>query len=127
MQVVWINLALVDWLNNNYWWPVVLFLVSLIIIVKIMLLQPKKKVDVDSSEYKDEVINNLGGIENIISASLDGSRVKFQIKEIELANLEAFKAMGATGVFISGKNVKMVLPFNAKELVANINSVINGG
>ncbi len=127
MQVIWINLALVDWLNNNYWWPVVLFLVSLIIIVKIMLLQPRKKADIDSREYKDEVINNLGGIDNIILASLDGSRVKFQIKEIELANLEAFKTMGATGIFISGKNVKMVLPFNAKELVDSINSVINGG
>lgn len=127
MQVVWINLALVDWLNNNYWWPVILFLVSLMIIVKIMLMQPKKKVDIDSSEYKDEVINNLGGIDNVINASLDGSRVKFQIKEIELANLEAFKTMGATGVFISGKNVKMVLPFNAKNLVDSINSVINGG
>jgi phosphotransferase system IIB component len=127
VQVIWINLALVDWLNNNYWWPVVLFLVSLIIIVKIMLLQPRKKADIDSREYKDEVINNLGGIDNIILASLDGSRVKFQIKEIELANLEAFKTMGATGIFISGKNVKMVLPFNAKELVDSINSVINGG
>jgi len=127
MQNFWISLALIDWLNNNYWWPVILFLFALIIIIKIMLIQPQKKSSVDGSDYTEEIILNLGGIDNIDSAGLDGNRVKFSLKEIELANLEVFKTMGATGVFISGKNVKMVLPFSAKPIVDKINSDINGG
>jgi phosphotransferase system IIB component len=127
MQNFWISLALIDWLNNNYWWPVILFLASLIIIIKIMLIQPQKKSSVDGSRHTDEIIVNLGGIDNIESVGLDGNRIKFSLKEIESANLQAFKDLGATGVFISGKNVKMVLPFSTKPIVDKINSDINGG
>ena len=121
------SLTIIDWLNNNYWWPVLLFVVSMVIIVRIIMMRPKQKKAVDVNQYYDEVVQYLGGIANITSAALDGSRVKFQIQEIEQANLDGFKALGATGVFISGRNVKMVLPFDAKDLVDKINIEINGG
>ena len=127
MPVLFNASGVVEWLNNNYWWPIALFLAAAFVIVKILLMRPRKKADVNSLQYAEEIVNNLGGLDNIILASIDGSRVKFQVREIESANLDAFKAIGATGVFISGKNVKMVLPFDAKDLVDKINSDINGG
>ena len=127
MQVLWITLALVDWLNANYWWPVILFLIGLFVILRILLIHPRVKEEVEEKDYFEEVVKNLGGILNIVTASLDGSRVKFQIIDIEVTNLDAFKEMGATGVFISGNNVKMVLPFNARTLVDKINSYKSGG
>jgi len=127
VQVLWITLALVDWLNANYWWPVILFLIGLFVILRILLIHPRVKEEVEEKDYFEEVVKNLGGILNIVTASLDGSRVKFQIIDIEVTNLDAFKEMGATGVFISGNNVKMVLPFNARTLVDKINSYKSGG
>lgn len=122
-----LNLALVDWLNNNYWWPVILFFGALIVIVRIMLIQPQKKKLDNGMDNFDQVVEKLGSIDNIVSCSIEGSRVKFQLKEIELADLQAFKEMGATGVFISGRNVKMVLPFSANSLIDEINKRISGG
>ena len=127
VQVFWINLALVDWLNANYWWPVILFVIGLFVILRILLIKPKGKEEVEEKDHFEEVVKNLGGLLNIVTASRDGSRVKFQIKDIDITNLDAFKEMGATGVFISGNNVKMVLPFNAQTLVDKINSYKSGG
>ena len=127
MHNLFVNLTALDWLNQNYWWPVILFVFSVAVIIKVLLNKAPKKSKVDTSKYLEEVVKNLGGIDNINQANLDGTRVKFQLKEIEVANLEACKDMGATGVFISGKNVKMVLPFDAKDLVDKINLEIYGG
>jgi phosphotransferase system IIB component len=121
------KLAVIDWLNENFWWPVILFVVAVIIIVRIALLKPQKKGKVDGTYLIDEILRNLGGIENLTDINLDGSRLKFSLKEIELANLQAFKEIGATGVFISGKNVKMVLPYNMENIVVKIKSDLNGG
>lgn len=121
------KLAIVNWLNENFWWPVILFIVAVIIIVRIALLKPQKKGEVDGTYLIDEILRNLGGIENLTDINLDGSRLKFSLKEIELTNLQAFKEIGATGVFISGKNVKMVLPYNMENIVVKIKSDLNGG
>jgi len=96
-------------------------------LVKCELIKPKGKEEVEGIDHFEKVVENLGGIVNIVTASLDGSRVKFQIKDIEVTKLDAFKEIGATGVFISGNNVKMVLPFNAQTLVDKINSDKSGG
>lgn len=122
-----VSLTIVDWLNENYWWPVILFLVAIFVIVKIMLMQPKTKNSEDGLNYTLDIINYLGGLDNIVKASLDGSRVKFQVREIEVVNLEGFKEIGATGIFISGTNVKMVLPFKSQGIVDKINLDISGG
>jgi len=127
VQVFGINLALVDWLNANFWWPVILFVIGIFVIVRIVTIKPKGKEEVEGIDHFEKVVENLGGIVNIVTASLDGSRVKFQIKDIEVTKLDAFKEIGATGVFISGNNVKMVLPFNAQTLVDKINSDKSGG
>ena len=122
-----VSLTIIDWLNENYWWPVILFLVAIIVVVKIMLMQPKTKNGKDGIVYADDIIKFLGGLDNVIKASVDGSRVKFQVREIEVVNLEGFKEIGATGIFISGTNVKMVLPFDAQQVVNKINIDISGG
>ena len=127
MQYICVSLTIINWLNKNYWWPIVLILVALLVVVKVFILKPKDKKEIDFNEQSEDIINYLGGIKNIKQVTLDGNRVKFKVHNIEITNLEAFKSIGATGVFISGDNVKMVLPFDSKNLVDKINSNINGG
>jgi len=127
VQYICVSLTIINWLNKNYWWPIVLILVALLVVVKVFILKPKDKKEIDFNEQSEDIINYLGGINNIKQVTLDGNRVKFKVHNIEITNLEAFKSIGATGVFISGDNVKMVLPFDSKNLVDKINSNINGG
>ncbi|MGD9963765.1 MAG: hypothetical protein AB7S96_00240 [Candidatus Izemoplasmatales bacterium] len=127
MNFVLSRLAFIDWLNDNYWWPVILFSIILLVIVRLVAVKPKAKPEIDDSKIIEEIINNIGGYKNIIAISNEGRRIKFQVKDISLVDTDLFKSMGATGVFISGNNVKMALPFDVNEIVNKINSNINGG
>ncbi len=127
MNFVLSRLAFIDWLNDNYWWPVILFSIILLVIVRLVAVKPKAKPEIDDSKIIEEIINNIGGYKNIIAISNEGRRIKFQVKDIGLVDTDLFKSMGATGVFISGNNVKMALPFDVNEIVNKINSNINGG
>lgn len=127
MNFVLSGLAFIDWLNDNYWWPVILFSIILLVIVRLVAVKPKAKPEIDDSKIIEEIINNIGGYKNIIAISNEGRRIKFQVKDIGLVDTDLFKSMGATGVFISGNNVKMALPFDVNEIVNKINSNINGG
>lgn len=121
------RLAFIDWLNDNYWWPVILFSIILLVIVRLVAVKPKVKPEIDNSKIIEEIINNIGSYKNIAGISNDGRRIKFQVNDISLVDTDLFKSMGATGVFISGNNVKMALPFDVNEIVNKINSNINGG
>ena len=127
MNFVLSRLAFIDWLNDNYWWPVILFSIILLVIVRLVAVKPKAKPEIDDSKIIEEIINNIGGYKNIIAISNEGRRIKFQVKDISLVDTDLFKSMGAIGVFISGNNVKMALPFDVNEIVNKINSNINGG
>ncbi|MGE4378540.1 MAG: hypothetical protein AB7E16_01350 [Candidatus Izemoplasmatales bacterium] len=127
MNFVLSRLAFIDWLNDNYWWPVILFSIILLVIVRLVAVKPKAKPEIDDSKIIEEIINNIGGYKNIIAISNEGRRIKFQVKDISLVDTDLFKSMGATGVFISGNNVKMALPFDVNEIVNKLNSNINGG
>ncbi len=120
-------LAVIDWLNNNYWWPAILFLAALFFVVKIILIKPQTKPNKSHYSNIDSVIMNFGGVDNIVSISLEGNRLKCTLKEIGLTNLEGFKEIGAKGVFVTGRNVKMILPYDMEDVVRQINSQINGG
>ena len=127
MNFVLSRLAFIDWLNDNYWWPVILLSIILLVIVRLVAVKPKVKPEIDNSKIIEEIINNIGSYKNIVGISNDGRRIKFQVNDISLVDTDLFKSMGATGVFISGNNVKMALPFDVNEIVNKINSNINGG
>ncbi len=107
-----------DWLNDHYWWPVILCVLIIAIgFYFIYFYKPKPK----NLPMTEQEINNLielfGGKDNIKAVSKEGSRFTFNLVKVEACNLESIKKLGATGVFISGSNVKLIFPFNADELI----------
>lgn len=118
-----------NWFKYNIWWLGILF-VLLIVVVLLFRLNKKPKKTI-RNEVNDESLNHYidayGGIDNIKQADLDGRRLKVSIKKLETLDLDAFKSLGATGIFISGHNIKMVLPYDMQKLVNKINDSIDGG
>ncbi len=107
-----------DWLNDNYWWPVILcVLIVAVAFYFIFIYKPKPKDLIVSDEEVDTIIQLFGGRENIVSVSKEGARFTFTLQKVESCNLEGIKKLGATGVFISGSNVKLIFPFNADRIV----------
>lgn len=116
-------------LFNQYWWILILILIiGLVLFFTFKPAKPKNRVIQPIKDEKIiEFISCYGGLDNIESAELDGKRLKIKIKDIEKVDIEEFKSLGATGIFITGQTIKMVLPYDMEKLVNKINENINGG
>ena len=118
--MVRINLLnLSTWLQD-YFWLIIIVAVVLIAIATYLIYHRKPK-KIKQIPVEDEKIQSFvecyGGLENIDFIELDGRRLKLQLNQIDLVDIERFKSLGATGIFISGNQVKMVLPYDMQKLV----------
>ncbi|QWC00471.1 hypothetical protein KHQ88_02560 [Mycoplasmatota bacterium] len=128
MNILFMN-DILNWFKYNFWWLLIVFVLLFVLYLVIRLQkQPSKKVEKPVEDEKiDEFIKCYGGIKNIKQASIDGRRLKVSLVNVDNADLEQFKSLGATGIFISGNNIKMVLPYDMNKLVNKINENIDGG
>lgn len=108
-----------SWLQTYFW---VLIIVAVVLVAVIVYFiyhrKPKQNVQVLLEDEKiDEFIECYGTMKNINNAELDGRRLKLTLKDIKKVNLERFNTLGATGIFITGNQIKMVLPYDMQKLV----------
>lgn len=75
----------------------------------------KSRIDVN-----DELIMQLllyfGGNDNVESVSFEHSRLKVELKDPKLVNLEAIQALGATGIFVAGNRLQAFVGNDAERL-----------
>ena len=129
MNIIFIMANIFTWLKFNFWWLLIIIVLIIVVVAIVRLLNTEK--DTQKPTIEDEKINEFiisyGGIKNINKAEIEGSRLKINLKDVSKANIDKFKDLGATGIFISGNNIKMVLPYDMEKLVVKVNNDINGG
>ena len=127
-------IILTDWLQRNIFHVVVGIILAFIIfilgclIVKFYL--DKVKENKSSSETKveetnkkkstnslyDQIIELVGGIENIEESTVRGSRISLVLKNISLVKDEELKTLGVNGVIIMSSKVTLVVGDEASKL-----------
>ncbi len=121
LQIDLNGLISLSWFSENY----IFFVLLLIVIVTlgIVFLSPKKQPEeaVDMDLVK-ETISCFGGYDNIAAVSVEGSRTKIAVKDLQKCELESLKKIGATGIFVTGNQIKLVLPFSSDVIVKEFNS-----
>ncbi len=111
-----------SWFATNYWWIVLVVLIILVAII-IYIYKPKKiQTKLLDNEIINKTISLFGGLDNIKSVSKDGSRLNFTVNDLNKCQLEEIKGLGATGIFIKGNQIKLVLPFPTDQLLEMVNS-----
>jgi phosphotransferase system IIB component len=93
----------------------VAILISLITCI-ILTKRNKGKVVVDE-ELIENLISFLGGKENIKSYNKDNGRVKFEIYDLSLVNLDNMKSISKNGVFVTGNNVKTLFKYDSEVVI----------
>jgi PTS system D-glucosamine-specific IIC component len=126
-MIYFANIA--DWFKYNVWWLFIVLVLLVCVILFFRLNNKPKKVNI--AQVDDESINDYikayGGISNIKKAELDGRRLKVSVIKVDAIDLDELKSLGATGIFITGQNIKMVLPYDMQKLVDKMNELIDGG
>ena len=103
-------------------------IIAILIILFIIVSNNKKNrkpLFIDDKTI-DEMIQNLGGITNILAATKDGARLSFKVKSINQCKLDTIKSQGALGIFVTGTTIKMMLPYDATQLIYRINQLLKG-
>lgn len=88
------------------------------------LFKKKKKRIVVDEELISNFINYLGSKENIVNYSVDGSRVKVEVKNVNSCKLEEIKAISSGGVFVTGDFVKASFKYSAQDIIKMLDSAL---
>lgn len=113
-------------LSDNTWWLIpilILFLGSIMVTMILALIRYKQPRKTIVKDYAN-VLLALGGVQNINKVTLDGSRITLAISERSRCNFQALKALGATGVFVSGDMIKIMWPKEAQALTHYLEKAI---
>jgi phosphotransferase system IIB component len=78
-----------------------------------------------NDELVTELLNHLGGEENIKHVSFEYSRLKVELQDVKRAHLEGIKELGATGIFIAGNKLQAFVGNDAKELEMALNQYLS--
>jgi phosphotransferase system IIB component len=88
-----------------------------------LLFSKKARLPELTQEETDAYLATLGGIDNIKSVQLDGSRLRFEVRNLKLCDYQGLKNLGAAGIFVSGQQVKFMLKDKAQALKTGIDSI----
>ncbi len=101
-----------------------ILLVAIIVLALVLILKNKSKGIKIDEEFMNQLISSLGAKENIISYSVENSRVKFELLDVSKANLDSLKELSSKGVFVTNNTVKTLFKYESKQIVANLNRII---
>ena len=74
-----------------------------------------KKIKIDS-EFINKLVSILGGKDNVLSVTNDNGRIKFDLSDLDKANLNELKELSQNGVFVTNNTVKTLFPHDAKTI-----------
>lgn len=100
---------------------VVLIAITGLVLGLVFGLRSKREVKeqgvVVDEQFIQDLLKGLGGMVNVETVSLDNGRIKFKVKDLDLVNGEALKALSTSGVFITGNNVKLLFKYDSKVIL----------
>lgn len=88
------------------------------------LFKKKKKRIVVDEELISNFINYLGKKDNIVNYTVDGSRVKIEVKNVDLCNFENIKSISSGGVFVTGNFVKASFKYSASDIIKMLDKTL---
>lgn len=95
-------------------------LISMVIIITVATINKKKKSKIVSSYYTD-ILQAIGGKENVLSVSANGSRLSFTLKDPNQLNKDILQSIHIQGIVRSSKKTTLVIGEMAQQYANMIN------
>ena len=91
--------------------------IAIILIAILALFLYKKYKDKTGSNinsaFLDALFLYIGGINNILGVEVEQARLKMEVKDLELVDLEQLKTLTDKGIFVTGNVVKALFKDDA--------------
>lgn len=111
---------------KNYILPIsiivagIIFVTVLILFIIAMVKNKKEKAIVKRELPSDDIIYLLGGKENIINASLNGSRLSLVLKDYKLVNEAKLNELGIDSIIKMSNKIILISKDDLKQFYNNI-------
>lgn len=93
-------------------WVVALIILAaaLILILGVFIafyyLKKKQNKSIVNPDFIDALLLYLGGNNNILKVEVEQSRLKIEVNELDLVDLEKLKTLTDKGIFVTGNTIK---------------------
>lgn len=94
---------------------IVLFLLLIILIVVLKSKKKKPKIKIDQ-KYIEDLIAKFGGKNNISKIEVDQNKLKVDVINRKIVNLEGIKEMASSGVFMTNNTIKTLFKYDSLAL-----------
>lgn len=103
-----------DFFLKNLWWIVLIAALAAGGLILFLRFRPKRK--------QKQIVNisgnleAIGGADNVLSHTLEGSRIVLQLKDYGKVDREKLKTQGATGFLLKSDKLTIVFKDGAKDV-----------
>lgn len=95
-----------------------------VVAIVIGILKGKKgKIKVDE-EFMEQLFQALGGKDNIKGYSVENARVKFELLDLKVADLDSLKTLSPKGVFVTNNHVKTLFKYESQIIVKMLDKML---
>ena len=100
-------------------------IVSLIFFITILMIVIRKKKGANKHEEFNDLLEALGGIENIYNVTYSGSRINLNFNNKKIIDKEKIKQNGVQTIVISNDKITLVTGKQAEKIYNYFNELLN--
>lgn len=93
---------------------IVIGIITLVVILSLRKGKNKPKHIKVDDEFIDNLLNLLGGKDNIEDVTVDNGRLKFKVINLDPVDLNGIKAIATSGVFVTGNIIKTLFKLDSQ-------------
>ncbi len=99
---------------TTYWWVLLIVAIVAILLVTLLILVKHKKPRIRVDEAFIDRLLELLGSDNLAGVSLDnGNRLKIEVKDLDIVDLNGLKEISESGVFVTGNYIKILFKLDS--------------
>jgi phosphotransferase system IIB component len=109
MRILWFVFEPILTWFAQYGWIVIVLAVILLALSILVCFRLRNKRPAWNDESVDWLLEAFGGLDNCLTAALEGSRLRVGLKDVSKADLETIRQKGGLGLFVAGNTVKLTM------------------
>ncbi len=103
---------------------VLLVILGILLFFLLKKKKPKKKHIKVDNEFVTNLLELLGGKENLTEIQVDNGRLKFVVVDLEKVKLTGIKEIATSGVFVTGNVIKTLFKLDSKLIKSELEKMI---